>query len=117
MTLRPIIILCTSAYSLGISKSLIVFIDVFLHYLIYSNNSIIASFIFLDYDKFMIFFALSYYFSKQALEFLPNSQNWLRLLRIYLYVSFTLQTAGAIATIIVNINEIVQPDSAKGLCG
>lgn len=68
-------------------ETLIVFLDVSLHYTVYVLKQTIYSIIFVEAMWFFCVFLICFYISKKATDILPSRTRWLRFLKIFLLVN------------------------------
>ena len=102
-SIRNIILFLTAIFSLGKQAQPSINnhnLDVALHYLIYMDNVVVYSLVFMDVTKFLVFFLTCYYFSSQAIDFLPHAQKWLLGLKGYLICGLCIQLFTALWYII-----------------
>ena len=81
--------------------------------MIYMDNVVVYSLVFMDVTKFLVFFLTCYYFSSQAIDFLPYASKWLLGLKIYLSIGLFIQLSTALWYIIGSYNDF---QSAASIC-
>ncbi len=65
-----------------------------MHYLVMTSEMLFYSFTLTESLKFVSFFLMSQYYSKQALNLVPSKKKWMKSLKILMMTGITISVVG-----------------------
>jgi hypothetical protein len=74
----------------------ILYKDIILHYLVMTDEMLFYSFTLTDSLKFVCFFLMCQYYSKQALKFIPTKNKWMKSLKILMITGISISIIGGV---------------------
>jgi hypothetical protein len=69
-------------------------LDIILHYLVMTDEMLFYSFTLTESLKFVCFFLMCQYYSKQALNFIPTKKKWMKSLKILMMTGISISVVG-----------------------
>ena len=73
-----------------------------MHYLVMTSEMLFYSFTLTESLKFVSFFLMSQYYSKQALNLVPSKKKWMKSLKILMMTGITISVVGGFIIMLQN---------------
>jgi hypothetical protein len=99
---QAIILLLCIIFCVGNTFNLtnILYLDIILHYLVMTEDMLFYSFTLTESLKFVCFFLMCQYYSKQALNFISTKKKWMKSLQILMMTGIGISVVGGFLTIL-----------------